>query len=111
MEKHEHSPDYRPSISALVAHVRDDHGPEVGTEFAERAGGLARGHRAAHPEIWGEQPMRRELDRAVWLLMQTDDYQVTGRGENWAELHYVHNVPPHLVTRIEVLQAGQRAEQ
>ena len=45
-----------------------------------------------------------DLERAVWLLMQTDDYQVTARGENWAELHYVHNDPPHPVTRIEITQ-------
>lgn len=43
-----------------------------------------------------------ELGRAIWLLMSTDDYQVTGQGDNWAELIYVHNSPPHPVTRIEV---------
>ncbi len=43
-----------------------------------------------------------ELDRAIWLLIQTDDYKVIDRGENWAELIYVHNVPPHPVTRIEI---------
>jgi hypothetical protein len=43
-----------------------------------------------------------ELDRAIWLLMSTDDYKIVGRGENWAELIYVHNNPPHPVTRIEV---------
>jgi len=43
-----------------------------------------------------------ELERAVWLLMSTDDYTITGAGEGWAELIYVHNTPPHPVTRIEV---------
>ena len=44
-----------------------------------------------------------ELERAIWLLMQTDDYLVVDQGENWAELHYVHNSPPHPVTRIEII--------
>ena len=45
-----------------------------------------------------------DLERAVWSLMRTDDYTVTGQGEDWAELHYVHNSPPHPVIRIEVRQ-------
>lgn len=43
-----------------------------------------------------------ELQRAIWLLEGTDDYQVTDQGENWAELIYIHNSPPHPVTRIEI---------
>lgn len=43
-----------------------------------------------------------ELDRAIWHLMWSDDYQVVDRGDDWAELIYVHNDPPHPVTRIEI---------
>lgn len=47
-------------------------------------------------------PPTSELDRAVGLLVQTDDYDVIDKGEDWAELVYAHNAPPHPVTRIEI---------
>ena len=47
-----------------------------------------------------------ELERAIWLLMSTDDYKVVARGETWADLIYVHNSPPHPVTRIEIRLPG-----
>ena len=50
-----------------------------------------------------------DLERAVWLLMTTDDYAVRTQNSTQADLIYVHNDPPHPVTHIEIRQPGDTA--
>ncbi len=56
------------------------------------------------------EPPITMLERAIGTLMATDDYTITGNGDDWAELIYVHNDPPHPVLRIQLLTAARKKE-
>jgi hypothetical protein len=49
-----------------------------------------------------------DLERAIWLLMSTDDYKIIEQTADSATLVYVHNDPPHPHIVIQVKQPGIR---
>jgi hypothetical protein len=49
-----------------------------------------------------------DLERAIWLLMSTDDYKIIEQTADSATLIYVHNDPPHPHIVIQVKQPGIR---